>query len=688
MIKKHLPSGAHVAFSILLVLFFLISASQLIAQPGGPMMLHPQLAVRLVVSGLVTPTSIAFLSSNDFLVLEKNTGQVKRVINGAIQSTVLDLAVNFGSERGLLGISMHPDFPANPGVYLFWTESTTGADTNVLSNTSLIGNRVDRFVWDGSSLLFDKNIVMIRALQLDAGQTERGNNNGGVIKFGPDGKLYIIIGDVGRRGQLQNLPAGPFGDGSPDDQFGGPAPDNAHRTGVVLRLNDDGSTPTDNPFFSAGAAMGGEVGANIQKIFSYGHRNSFGLDFDPITGDLWIQENGDDSFDELNRVTPGHNGGWIQIMGPVARITEYKEIETTFGSQILQQIRWPPVNIADSSGEAQSRLYVLPGSFYSDPEFSWKWSVAPAAIGFVKGNGLGSMFEGDLFVGAATPTLEGGYLFHFELTGNRENIGVNDQRLNDQVADNIEKFDITESETLLIGKNFGIATDIETGPNGNLFVVSLTQGAVYEIYSPAQVTIITPQANVALQDGVTFQAQATGASGIDKVFFYVREPDGGDGTPIGYEDLAATFNSSTGYWEYPFDTTVLQDGYYVILAKAIDNAGNEGWSEVVPFSIRNWAVIKLLPATPNNKAGRTMPVKFSLRIAASVDPAMPFVYNEDLEIRIYRCNNISCSSKTLMQTSMYGTGSTDYRINGELYITNFKTAKTPATIPGRDLEAE
>jgi hypothetical protein len=197
---------------------------------------------------------------------------------------------------------------------------------------------------------------------------------------------------------------------------------------------------------------------------------------------------------------------------------------------------------------------------------------------------------------------------------------------------------------------------------------------------PPDVTIITPAANTALQDGVTFQAQATDASGIDKVFFSVREPDGGEGTPIGYEDLAATYNSTSGYWEYDFDTTVLQDGYYVILAKAIDTAGNEGLSAVVPFSIRNWAVIQKLPSTPNSKAGRTMPIKFSLRIAKSVDPAQPFVYNEDLEIRIYRCDNTSCSSKTLMQTSVYGTKPTDYKIDvtTQLYQTNFQTGKIPA----------
>jgi 2',3'-cyclic-nucleotide 2'-phosphodiesterase (5'-nucleotidase family) len=197
--------------------------------------------------------------------------------------------------------------------------------------------------------------------------------------------------------------------------------------------------------------------------------------------------------------------------------------------------------------------------------------------------------------------------------------------------------------------------------------------------APPLIAVTNPLANMAVQDGVTFKASAsTNCGSIEKVFFYLREPDGGDGIPIGYEDLEATYNSISGSWEYPFDTTMVQDGYYVILAKAIDSIGNESWSDVIPFSIRNWAVITLLPSTPSNKAGRTMPVKFSLRIAASVDPSMPFVYNEDLEIRIYRCLNPSCILKMLMQTSTYGTGTTSYRINGELYITNFKTARLPA----------
>jgi len=277
----------------------------------GPAVLDPNLAVNTVVTGLSQPTSMAFLGASDFLVLEKASGKVQRVFNGVLQNPpVLDLAVNSGSERGLLGIALHPDFPRNPGVYLYWTESTaTDAagqpiDTTDLSKTPLLGNRVDRFVWNGSTLTFERNLIRLHAFQADAGQPLRGNHNGGVLRFerrdegaedDGDGngdedrakaRLFIIIGDNGRRGQLQNLPNGPFGPGIPDDQFGGPQPDNAHLTGVVLRLNDDGTTPRSNPFFRVGARMGGEVGANIQKIFAYGVRNSFGLAIDPQSGDL------------------------------------------------------------------------------------------------------------------------------------------------------------------------------------------------------------------------------------------------------------------------------------------------------------------------------------------------------------------------------------------------------------------
>lgn len=214
------------------------------------------------------------------------------------------------------------------------------------------------------------------------------------------------------------------------------------------------------------------------------------MDFDPVSGVLWEEENGDDSFSEINRAEAGFNSGWVQIMGPPERIAQYKAIETDPGVDPclgtpyfgLQQLRWPPTLLADTPEAALSRLFVLPGSHYSAPEFSWKFELAPGAIGFVRGRALGPQYENDLITGGARPFLQGGHLFHFNLTGNRRKIGVDDPRLEDRVADNLCKFDITESESLLIGRNFGTVTDIATGPNGNLFVVSVDKGAVFEIF--------------------------------------------------------------------------------------------------------------------------------------------------------------------------------------------------------------
>jgi glucose/arabinose dehydrogenase len=171
-------------------------------------------------------------------------------------------------------------------------------------------------------------------------------------------------------------------------------------------------------------------------------------------------------------------------MGPVQRITDFKAIETSPPYFGLQQVRWPPTLVADSPDEALARLQstLLPDAFYNDPLFSWKYAVAPSPIGFVNGPGLGSRYQGDLIVGAARTFLKGGYLFDFKLTADRSDLDLSaDPRLADRVADNGDKFDVTESESLIIGQDFGITTDIQTSPRGTVYVVSLTKGAVYEV---------------------------------------------------------------------------------------------------------------------------------------------------------------------------------------------------------------
>jgi glucose/arabinose dehydrogenase len=412
---------------------------------------------------------MAFLGPNDFFVLEKATGKVQHVVKGSILETSLDLPVNSGSERGLLGIALHPDFPVNPSVYLYYTLSSTGADSTQLADVALLGNHVSKFIWNGHTLTFAQDVLLLHAFQADAGQNPRGNHNGGVIRFGPDRKLYVLAGDNGRRGWCQNNLAGP----NPDDQFGGPFPDANHTTGCIFRVNDDGATPADNPFVT------NNISPSFSNVFMYGVRNGFGMAFDPLTGYLWSCENGDNSFDEINRVQSGMNGGWIQFMGPLSRVKQFHDIEVARNG--LQQIRYSSKRISEDPMLAYRKLYNIPQSQYRDPEFSWKFAVAPAGIGFIHTDALGAAYKDTLFVGAARTTLALGYIMMMKFSPDRKHLAFTDPRLFDLVADNLDKFDPTESESLMIGHGFGIGTDIQVSPDGRVYVVSLDQGTVYEI---------------------------------------------------------------------------------------------------------------------------------------------------------------------------------------------------------------
>ena len=666
------------------------------AQEAGPRLTDPDLTVRAVATGLQRPTSMVFLDRHTVLVTEKDTGRVQVVTPSAATATAtrtvaIDLAVNNASERGLLGITKHPDFPRVPHIYLYWTRSlsgmTTGRDSSVPQDVELLGNRVDRFRWHAATrtLTFDKAIVQLRARQHDptnvtvtpatptatstatrtVNVVERGNHNGGKMAFGLDGTLYIEVGDVGRRGQTQNLPDGPGCSATPtvdaaasgavcppvpqgnlpDDQYGGPEPDDAHLTGVILRLNADGTTPGDNPFVQAGRERGGEVGSNWKKVYAYGVRNAFGMAVDPYTGRLWDAQNGDDAFSEINRIPAGANLGWVQAMGPLSRVGQFKAIETTRvpdppdprapadrgGYYGLQQARFDPARLADSPREARARMFDVhvgakdfaatlsgaeevpantsgatgravlrlrsdrsldyslsveqisevraahihlgargqngpvvvtlfdaatstvstfdrqriasgritaaditarpPGldgtpaellrrlrqgrayvnvhtvrlpageirgqvvatdgrrlSHYVDPQLSWTYEVAPVGLGFHTGYGLGKEYRGNAFVGQAIPVSEGGRLFRLQLSADRERIIRGGPQLADRVADNVGKYGTQQSEPLLFGSRFGAAVDIRTGPNRNLYVLSLTDatfaadaGTLYEI---------------------------------------------------------------------------------------------------------------------------------------------------------------------------------------------------------------
>ena len=381
--------------------------------PAGFPFDDPALRVQEVVRGLNVPTTMAFIGPADILVLQKNDGKVRRVLSGVLQpDAVLDVAVNNAGERGLLGIAIHPAFPTSPFVYLFFTESATGLDTG---SGDPLGNRIYRYEWDGGALI---NPTLI----LDLPATPGSDHESGVILFGPDGKLYVMMGDLDRNGQLQNFPSGP----APDD------------TSVIVRINDDGTIPVDNPLFAQGG--------NLAKYDAYGIRNGFGLAFDPLTGALWDTENGPTAYDEVNRIDPGFNSGWEQLMGPDAR---------------------DPQGLAD--------LFQAPGSRYSDPEFSWFDPVAPTAALFLTTTQLGAAYENDLLVA----DFLNGAVYRFDLTATRDGLVMPTPELADLVAD-------TESErqAVVFGAGLGGLSDLEVGPDGLLYMVSVIDGKIL-VASPA-----------------------------------------------------------------------------------------------------------------------------------------------------------------------------------------------------------
>lgn len=370
----------------------------------------PVLSLTEVVAGLNAPTAMVFIEPDDILVLQKNDGLVRRVLNGVLQpAPVLDVAVDHASERGLLGIAVHPAFPSTPWVYLYYTESSTGADT--FGSPPPLGNRLYRFTWNGSALV-DPMLI------LDLPVTPGPNHDGGVIVFGPDSKLYAVIGDLNRRGQLQNVPAGPAADD----------------TSVILRLNDDGTVPSDNPFFTQGS--------NLAKYYAYGIRNGFGLAFDPLTNKLWMTENGPAAYDEINLVEPGLNSGWVQIMGPVAR-----------------------------SPQGIDSLFQLPGSHYTDPKFSWFDTVAPTAIVFLNSLRLGEQYHNDILVG----DIKFGNLYRFRPTPTRDGFSPVNPELADLVGD--PQDDVQE---IILGTGFGGITDLKVGPDGRLYILSF-QGKIFAV---------------------------------------------------------------------------------------------------------------------------------------------------------------------------------------------------------------
>jgi len=285
-----------------------------------------------------------------------------------------------------------------------------------------IGNNIYKFLWDGNNLINKKLINQL--------SSESSWHNGGGMTVDLNGQVFAIIGDQMGGGRpdlkndfriLQNVNNGKLDD-----------------TGIIVKVGFEEKIIqpklSDDPLI---------------HYYAVGIRNSFGISIDPFTGNLWDTENGPEHSDEINFVPKNFNSGWSVVMGPATE------------EQISQ---------------------ILPlGNFqYSDPEFSWEKTVTPTGLEFVNSDKF-SEFNGDLIVASCNY----GQLFKFSLNDQRDGFDFNSEHLQDLVANNIESIEgqinSEPIDEILFGDGFGCLTDIEFGPDGNLYLVSLTDNAVYRI---------------------------------------------------------------------------------------------------------------------------------------------------------------------------------------------------------------
>jgi aldose sugar dehydrogenase len=431
------------------------------------------IAFEPIFEGVDFPTSMAFLDSDDILILEKSKGTVKRIVNGSmVEEPLLDVNVAYRGERGMLGIAIAKNFQGDDPsivrnnddlstngtgiagsittnleqssnltttyVFLYFTESRT-KDTNdvceeILEN-EVIGNRLYRYELapNGTKLINPKLLLSLPA-------TFSAIHQGGKMLVGPNNNLYLIVGDISRTAtRAQN------------DKDG----ENANGTSVIYRIKIDGEPAEGNPFADD---------PSLARFYAYGIRNSFGLDIDSITGRVWDTENGENNFDEINLVEPGFNSGWTANQGFAKNRQNFNFSE-----------------LADTLSNKSTIRGV-----YRDPEFAWNATVGVTDIELFNSDKLGEQYKNDMFVASIVDE----NLYRFELNENRTELF-----LCGLLADKIANKPI-ETEQSVIAHGFGGITDIETSPDGYLYLAAVKEyypdfdssGIVYKVIPMANST--------------------------------------------------------------------------------------------------------------------------------------------------------------------------------------------------------
>jgi aldose sugar dehydrogenase len=379
-----------------------------------PAVNDPNLEVQLVFRGLQNPANMEFLGSNDILVLEKNDGTVRRIVNGVmLPEPVLDVEVANRLERGMLGIAVAKN---QNYVFLYYTESESDGN-DATEGAAPLGNRLYRYQ------LVDNKLVNPKLL-LDIDASRGAAHNGGKMLVGPDNNIYLVVGDIaGHKTLTQNYQNA--------TQF-------QSESSVIFRVTQDGE--------SAGAIF--SIDEPTNKFYAYGIRNSFGMDFDPVTGNLWDTENGPMYGDEINLVEPGFNSGWKKIQG----------IWVTSDKGKPGEVALKPTYLVTFNGTGK----------YSPPELVWNFSGSPTALKFLNSDKYEKQYQNDLFVA----DFNHGNIYRFDLNQNRTELMINGSSLADRIAQHPK-----ELADVVFTKALGGIIDMELGPDGYLYIISLSEGA-------------------------------------------------------------------------------------------------------------------------------------------------------------------------------------------------------------------
>lgn len=397
----------------------LISTNLVDAEPTT---INPKFVVERIFSSDFKPSTMAFLGADDIIVLDRDLGKVYRIIDGVQSKPLLDVNVATVGYRGLLGVAVSANEKKIPNVFLYYTQAhkKDSEDESLANPVEPIGNRIYRYDLVDDILINPKLLLNLPAMPGP-------RHMGGIIALGPDNNLYISVGDL--YGTFRGIKY----DTMAQNYFNSSILDG--RSGI-LRINQEGKPVGEGILGSA---------YPLNLYYAYGIRNSFGFDWDPLTGKLWDTENGPHYGDEINLVEPGFNSGWVKVQGVWQPNFEQ-----------MGKIVHHPMKLVSFNGKGK----------YSEPEFTWIPTVAPTALVFFTSDNYGADYKNTLFVGDANT----GTLYHFRLNANRSELELNGI-LKDKIA-NSEN----EVKNVTFATGFGRITDVDLGPDGNLYVLSSENG--------------------------------------------------------------------------------------------------------------------------------------------------------------------------------------------------------------------